>query len=188
MTILGLDLSARAAAAVAVPREWDGVWRRVKTLVVGEALGRDATDRDRALRCIYIAEQIVGFARRQAVTHAWIEGYAFSQHTAAHTIAEVGGVVRAELLRAGIEIRTANMSTARKLLLGKLPPRRTADEKAGKVKKPTAKDAVVEALRMAGAAFRTVDEYDGFTAANFGMSEIGGFFYGQVLPDTKKRK
>ncbi len=176
MTILGLDLSARAAAAVAVPQDWDGQWRRIKTLVVGQDLDRGSSDRERALRCGFIAERIVEFARRHHVSQAWIEGYAFNQNTAAHTVAEVGGVVRLELVRAGIEIRTANMQTARQLLLGKLPAR----GKAAMGKKVTAKEAVVATLRAAGAAFNTVDEYDGFTAANLGMSEVGGFFYGQV--------
>jgi Holliday junction resolvasome RuvABC endonuclease subunit len=177
VSLLGLDLSARAAAAVAVPLDWDGQWRRIKTLVVGEALGRGASDRDRALRCGYIAERIAEFARRHQVAQAWIEGYAFNQNTAAHTVAEVGGVVRLELVRAGIEVRTANMQTARKLLLGKLPPR--GKKVIGK--KVSAKDAVVATLRAAGAAFKTVDEYDGFTAANLGMSDVGAFFYGQAL-------
>lgn len=186
MSLLGLDLSARAAAAVMVPLDWDGQWRRVKTLVVGEALGRDATDLARAQRCGFIAERIVEFARRHHVAQAWIEGYAFDQSTAAHTVAEVGGVVRLELVRAGIEIRTANMSTARKLLLGRLPPRRTAAEKAAKVKKPSAKDVVVATLRQTGAAFQTTDEFDGFVCANYGMSEAGGFFYGQVDVSVRK--
>ena len=181
MALLGLDLSARAAAAVMVPLDWDGQWRRVKTLVVGEALSKGASDRDRALRCAYIAERICEFARRYHVAQAWIEGYAFNQNTAAHTVAEVGGVVRLELVRAGVEIRTANMQSARKLLLGKLPPRGKDIPKNERV---TAKDAVKETLRMAGAAFNTLDEYDGFTCANLGMSEVGGFFYGQV--DVRK--
>jgi hypothetical protein len=174
--IIGLDLSARAAAAVVVADDWDGKWSRVKTLVVGEDLKRGSTDRLRALRCGFIAEAIVEFARRHGVTVAYVEGYAFSQHTAAHTIAEVGGCVRLELVRAGIDVHTAMMQSARKLLLGKLPPR----GKAVTGKKVTAKEAVVAALRAAGAAFKTVDEYDAFVCANFGMAERGGFFYGQA--------
>lgn len=165
--ILGLDLSTRAAAAVAVPQDWDGRWSRVRSLVVGEPLRRDATDPERARRCESIALPIVAFARTHVVTSVWIEGYAFSQATAAHTLAEVGGVVRLELVRAGFAIRTANMSTARKLLLGKVP-------------RKGAKDAVVATLRAAGATFETADEADAYCCANLGLYELGGYFFGQV--------
>lgn len=183
MTILGLDLSARAAAAVAVPQDWDGQWRRIKTLVVGQELDRASSDWERAMRCGYIAERIVAFARKHGVNQAWIEGYAYNQNTAAHTVAEVGGVVRLELVRAGIEIRTANMQTARKLLLGRLPARGKHIAPKDRV---SAKEAVKATLRAAGAAFNTLDEYDGFTAANLGMSEVGGFFYGQTDVSVRK--
>ncbi len=166
--ILGIDMSTRFTAGVVVPQDWDGKWPRVRTLVVGEPLGRNATDAERARRCETIATRLVAFARCHGVTSAWIEGYAFNQNTAAHTLAEVGGVVRLELVRAGIEIRTANMSTARKLLLGKVP-------RAG------AKEAVVATLRAAGATFETADEADAYCCANLGLSELGGFFFGQVL-------
>lgn len=167
--ILGLDLSTRAAAAVAVPQDWDGRWSRIRSTVVGEPLQREATDEQRARRTETIAARLVAFACTQGVTSVWIEGYAFSQATAAHTLAEVGGVVRLELVRAGFEIRTANMSTARKLLLGKVP-------------RKGAKDAVVATLRAAGATFGTADEADAYCCANLGLSELGGFFFGQVAP------
>jgi hypothetical protein len=76
-------------------------------------------------------------------------------------------VVRLELVRAGLDIHTANMSTARKLLLGKVP-------------RKGAKDAVVATLRAAGATFETADEVDAYVCANLGLSELGGFFFGQV--------
>lgn len=165
--ILGLDLSTRAAAAVAVPQDWDGRWSRVRSLVVGDALRRDATDAERARRTEAVATRLVTFARERGVSAVWIEGYAFNQATAAHTLAELGGVVRLELVRAGFDIRTANMSTARKLLLGKVP-------------RPGAKDAVVATLRAAGATFETADEADAYCCANLGLSELGGYFFGQV--------
>lgn len=165
--ILGLDLSTRAAAAVAVPQDWDGRWSRVRSLVVGEPLHRDATDAERARRTETIAARLVAFARSCGVASVWIEGYAFNQATAAHTLAELGGVVRLELVRAGFDLHTANMSTARKLLLGKVP-------------RSGAKDAVVATLRAAGSTFETADEADAYCCANLGLSELGGFFFGQV--------
>lgn len=157
---MGLDLSTRAAAAVAVPSDWDGQWNRVASLVVGEPLRRDASDAERAARTETIARRIVGFAQSHGVREAWIESYAFNQSVSAHTLGEVGGVVRLELVRAGMEIRTAQMATARKLLLGKVP-------------RSGAKDAVVATLKAAGARFETADEYDAFTAVNLGLATIG---------------
>jgi hypothetical protein len=119
--LLGLDLSTRAAAAVAVPLDWGGDWERVKWELSGEALERKAAESSRIDRCDRIARGIVRFARENGVTEAWIEAYAFNQREAAHWLGELGGIVRLELLRAGVAVRSANMSTARKLVLGKLP-------------------------------------------------------------------
>jgi hypothetical protein len=115
------------------------------------------------LRCESIAGSLVGFARACRVGKVWIEGYAFSQHTSAHTLAEVGGCVRLELVRAGIAIHTANIGTARKLLLGKVP-------------RKGAKHAVHAALHAAGSPAWTLDEADAFAAVNFGLSEHAGAF------------
>jgi hypothetical protein len=87
--------------------------------------------------------------------------------TSAHSLGEVGGVVRLELVRAGLDIRTANMGSARKLLLGK-------------VARADAKMAVYAALRAAGAPFETADETDAMCAANWGLSELGGFCFAQT--------
>lgn len=168
--ILGLDLSTRCAAAVAVPLGWNLEFWKVRTLVVGEPLGRSATDAERARRNAEIAMQIVAFTLDYGCSVAWFESYAFAARTAhAHSLGEVGGVVRHELVRAGVEIRTANVSTARKLLLGKIPRGKGA-----------AKNAVAEALRAAGASFRTLDESDAFCCANFGLAEAGLPFFGQA--------
>jgi hypothetical protein len=163
MILMGLDLSATHAAAVVVPLGWDGDFRRVRTLVTGESLPRDASDEQRARRCERVATALVGFARANAVTEVWIEGYAFAQRTSAHTLAEVGGVVRLEFVRAGIAIHTANMGTARKLLLGKLPSK-------------GAKFAAHAALHAAGSPAWTHDEADAFVCANLGLSEHAGAY------------
>jgi len=159
--LMGLDLSVTAAAACVVPLSWDGDFRRVKTLVVGDSLRRDATDEQRARRCEGIALQLVAFARLHGVTECWLEGYAYSQRSASHTLGEVGGVVRLELVRAGITLHTANMSTARKLLLGKIP-------------RKGAKHAAHAVLHAAGSPAWSLDEADAFVAVNLGLSEHAG--------------
>lgn len=172
--ILGLDLSLQAAAAVACPLDWDGQWRAVRSLVVGEPLKRDCSDEDRARRTEAIARKLVAFAQSERATVAFIEGYAFGLRTSAHSLGELGGVVRLELLRAGIELRTANMGSARKLLLGQCP-------------RKGAKVAVAAALKAAGARFETLDECDAMACANWGLCEMGGYFFAQI-PEVKPRK
>lgn len=179
MTVLmGLDLSATAAAAMAVPVDWDGSWHAVFTRTLGESLRKEASDDERARRCHAIALGIVAFAKRNDVSEAWIEGYAFMRSggsNSVHTLAEVCGCVRMELVRAGITLRTSNMSTARKLLLGKLP-------------RKGAKVAAYEALRAAGCPAWTLDESDAFVCANLGLSEHAGAFCFATQPPPVEKK
>ncbi|HEU4544644.1 MAG TPA: hypothetical protein VFR23_26190 [Jiangellaceae bacterium] len=165
--LLGIDLGTRACAAVACPTDWDGNWRRVRSLVVGEPLRRAATDIERARRTETIAGQLVRFARETGASVAHVESYGYAMRTAAHTLGELGGVCRLELVRAGLEIRTANMGSARKLLLGKVP-------------RSDAGIACYAALRAAGAPFETADEAAAFCAVQVGLADAGGYFFGQV--------
>lgn len=170
---MGLDLSTRATAAMIAPLNWSGDWLMTRTLVVGEKLDRSASDMDRALRTGNIAEQVCRFARDYAVGTAWIESYAFGMNTMAHTAGELGGVVRLELIRMGVHVRTANMSTGRKLILGHVPRGKGA-----------AKKAVFHTLQAAGMPFRSpkttwLDEADSFVALNLGLSEAGSYCFAQ---------
>jgi hypothetical protein len=161
--LLGIDLGTRACAAVSVPTDWDGEWKRVRSLVVGVPLRRDSTDIERARRTETIATRLVAFARETGASVAFVESYAYGMRTAAHTLGELGGVVRLELVRAGLDVRTANLSAARKLLLGKLP-------------RSDAGVACYSALRAAGAPFETADEAAAFCAVNLGLSDIAGAY------------
>lgn len=176
---MGLDLSARAATAVTVPFDWDGSApdADVKSLVVDGGQLSHGDDMGRARRTIEVAERLVGFARANRVTVAWIEGYAFAQRTGAYDVAEVGGVVRAELVRNGVEVRTVMMQSARKLLLGKIPP-----SSVRRARKNGIKDIVADVLRAAGLEFGTLDEYDAMVVLNWGMAESGRFFFAQSEP------
>ena len=174
--IMGLDLSARAAAAMVLNTRWDGNFSRVFTQTFGAGLSKGATDSERARRCNTIALNILSYARGLAVSEVWIEGYAFSRNDSAHTIGEVRGCVRLELFRAGIAIHTANMGTARKLLLGKCP-------------RKGAKVAAANALRAAGSPAWTLDESDAFVCANLGLSEhAGAFCFCTPTPPPEPRK
>jgi len=161
--IAGLDLSLTASAIVTVPTNWDSDWKRVKSLVFGRSLPKGATDADRIGRCRDIALALVRHAKQRGVKRAYIEGYAFSRNDQAHSIGELGGVVRYLLAVNGIEFVTANMNTARKLLLGKVP-------------RSGAKDACSLALHHAGAPAWSLDESDAFVCANLGLSEYAGAY------------
>jgi hypothetical protein len=171
--VLGVDLGTRVTAAVLVPLDWAGDWTRVQHVTCGEPLGRDATDAQRARRTEAIARLVVDLAEssRWVRIVAYIESYGYSQRTAAHTLGELGGVVRLELLRRAVELRTANMGSARKFLLGKVP-RKGQD----------AKEEIRVTLRAAGAPadpFESLDVCDAFTAANWGLAELGAYALAQ---------
>jgi hypothetical protein len=169
--ILGLDLSATAPAAVAVPVGWNGDWSQVRSKRWEHPLTKDATDNARIMRCRVIAFDVWAFAEQNGCAVAWIESYAYGMMTAAHTLAEVGGVVRSLLDSRGIQLRTANMSSARKLLLGKIPKG-----------KGLAKKVCAAALLSCGSPAWSLDESDAFVAANWGLYQNGGLFFGQHGP------
>lgn len=169
--LLGVDLSATCTAAIAVPLDWGGDWRRVAWTKAGSKLHRDSTDSERALRTESIGIALATFAKDRGVSQAFLESYAFGQDTAAHTLGEIGGVVRLYLLQTGVELHTSQMGTARKLLLGSVPTKQTLPEGT------TIKDVILRTLQDSGAPFFGEEYYDvadAFVAANFGLSELGG--------------
>ena len=164
--LIGLDLSRRAAAAVAVPTEWDGDWTRVASYQCGGRLQANSTEEERIRLCDTIAQRIGSFCQRVYAEHIWIESYAWGTGTSAYTLGEVGGIVRLELMRHKLEINVANMGTARKLLLGKVPRG-----------KGLAKKAVQKTLGLAGAPGNwTADHFDAFTVVNFALSNYSGAY------------
>jgi len=163
MMICGLDLSLTASAIVCVPTDWDGDWKRVRSHVVGQSLPRSANDHERVRRCESIAKTLTQYARSRGVSEAWFESYAYGLRTSAHSLGELGGIVRLVMDQSNIALRTANMSTARKLLLGKVP-------------RKDAKGACHEALLEAGRPAWSKDETDAFVAANLGLSEHPGAY------------
>lgn len=172
--VLGLDLSTRASAGLVIPLNWGGDWLLTRQHVAGYKLDKQADDMDRARRNAIIADEFCQLALDYRVGVAWFESYAFGLSTSSHTLGELGGVVRHELIRAGILVRTANMGTARKLILGHVP------RGSGK-----AKAAVFKTLKAAGMPFPTgekdtwLDRADAFVSANLGLSEAGCYCFAQ---------
>ncbi len=188
--VLGLDLSLRSCGLALVPVDWAPAldWGRVIVRTVGQKLDSDATPIDQALRCIDIADAIVRFVREQRSAGrppeaVWIEEYAFSKGDArSHQIGELGGVVRAELVRNGIRFDVVVASSAR-AKLGRFSARAPAIGPKVKLK-----DQVHAALRSMGAPRDwTGDELDALAIANHGIIEGGhrGIFV--PSPAAKRR-
>jgi Holliday junction resolvasome RuvABC endonuclease subunit len=175
--IAGLDLSLRGAGLVAVPVTWCGDWNRIARHTFGEKLTREATDDLKIGRLLRIASAVVDFVGRHECDAVAIEGYSFaSQHSHAHALGELGGVVRHQLAeKLGLRAVTVAPHTGRKLLMGKAPMK---DAK-------TLTRAFLTSLGMPTAW--TVDEGDGFVVANCLSSREGGFAFVTAAPVEEKR-
>ena len=178
MIIGGLDPSLTAMAAVAVPLDWGGQWKHVFCESWGYSLERGASEHERIVRVERLALGVVGWLLAHGVKSVFIESYGYAQADTAHSLGELGGVLRLFLYENGIDVRVANMGSARKLLLGKVP-------RKGK----EAKQAVWNTLYAAGArCFTRLDETDAFVCANYGMSQLDGGYVLAQEPAPKKQK
>jgi hypothetical protein len=163
-TIVGLDLSLRAAAACALPHRWNHSLKRVKVATFGGDVAAEATPLDRVQRLHDIANGIVDFCRKNQASHVWTEEFAFSQkQSQSHALGEGGGVVKLALYQQlGLVVIPVVASSARKLMLQHLP-------------KSDVKTFTHWNIRQLGAPIDkwNGDEIDAFVVANFGLSELG---------------
>lgn len=177
--VLGIDLSLTGTGLVAVPVDWDMKWERVARLSIGMDLPKGASLREHTLRRRALADDVARWASRRNVTHAWVEAAPMGGRAPFNVdkIAELGGVVKDRLAELAIFPTPVAEMTARKLLLGYVPPR---DRKA----------AVVAALQQCGANFRDADQADAFVAANYGLAELGAPFValGMVAPEKPRKR
>jgi Holliday junction resolvasome RuvABC endonuclease subunit len=172
-SVVGVDASATGTAVVVVPVAWDGDWSRITHRRVGYSVPRTAGELARIRRLDAIrraALELAAAAPRPVV--AGVEGYAYAQQQAAHTLGEVGGAVRLALLEAGVaEVLTPAPNSARAVLLELVPP-----------EGQRAKAAVAQRLRLDGApAHWSLDAYDAMAVANWTLAECG-------LPHLSKRR
>ena len=161
--VVGLDLSLRAAAAAKVTLPWDGDLEDVVTRVIGDEVSKDSAPEAYARRLDLIAKSMVDFCDGADVVY--VEEYAFSQMSKrAHSLGEVGGVVKLELFRRlGHAPIPVTASTARKTMLQKLP-------------RKGVKEFTMRNVRRLGApADRwTEDQIDAFVCLNHGVMLQGG--------------
>jgi Holliday junction resolvasome RuvABC endonuclease subunit len=159
--VLGVDLSLTGLGLVAVPTDWDLRWSRVARATLGMELSKGASARELAMRRRALCDDVARWASRRNVTHVWFEAYpVMGRVFNVDKLAELGGVFKDRLAEIGLHPEPVSNTTARKLLLGKLPP---SDRKA----------VVVEMLRLLGAGFDDPDQADAFAVANYGLSELG---------------
>lgn len=176
--VAGLDLSLRATGIALVPFDWaPGLdWRRVIVRQAGLALTADAEAASVTWRTIAIAEAVLKLLRGYDVLSVWVEEYSFSKGDArSHQLGELGGVMKAELYKAGYSFGSVFSNTAR-AHLGKF-----SRGKKGEAKRPPIKDQVRAALRSLGApADWTKDEADAFVIGNGALIKLG--HQGLVVP------
>ena len=158
--VLGIDPSERGCGLVAVPANWRRSFDRVRsvTLELGTTPKAPPAEKLAALRRMAIDAVI--FAAASRVTHVWIERPPTHQAFNMPKVLEVAHVIRHELFRElGLVSLWCEQSSARKLLLGKLPQ---SDRKV--ITRTT-----VESLHR----FEDGDQCDAYVVANWGLSELG---------------
>jgi hypothetical protein len=170
--VLGIDPSLTRSAAVLIPPGWAlGDWAALRWTSYGEPAPERKVfsvleyERERIARMGRIAEALAQFVMREAggrPIRGFIEGYAYQAGGAgAHSGAEYGGILRQWMhMRHAIALQPVQEASARKQLLGKLPPRER-------------KAVTARALYANGAPFSNDDECDAFVVANWGLSEVG---------------
>lgn len=164
--VVGFDLSLTAPAAVAIPLNWrPGDWKRVKSWLARPMAPSKDDARGQLLRYKGIADwacSLVDEIGGRTATY-FVEQYAFSRNNAqASKLMELGGIVRLALFdRFGLVPHVVATSSARKLLLGKVP---RADQKAH-----------TQAAFFRLGAPKTWDEnrIDAACVVNYGLTEFG---------------
>ena len=174
MNVMGVDLSLTGLGLCVIPSDWGVDWSRVRSERHGYGLPRDASSEALIVRRQQLGEACVRFARRHDVSSIWIESYAYAQRHSAHSLGELGGVVKHELARQlSLHPNTAQLSSARKLVLGKL------SRDSGLTRK-----RIHDTVASLGARFESRDEIDAWVAANWGMAELG--LYAVTAPEEPK--
>ena len=171
-TIIGLDLSLNASAAVRLGPGWKpGNWKLESQVFVPPKFPETDKNAAAARRLEWVTAElrwwIIGgnnyFPKDLRV---YVEDYAFAASvTSARAVAELVGCVKLTLWRSGILVQPVAMNTARKALLGHVPTKKTSGI--------AVKDYVNEKLARMGAKFDTMDEGDAFVIANAARSLLG---------------
>jgi hypothetical protein len=181
--VLGIDLSLVGLGLCAIPTDWDLNMKRVRAVTLTYPLPKGATTRQLMERLRALSLDVRTFAIRVGARMAWIESYAYSMSSMAHSLGELGGVVKLELWReCGLDVQIANQSSARKLMYGRMPPRGMTQTQR--------KGWLLEPLKLAGAPVEDHNQGDALVVANYGLSELGAPCLAQLLglPEEKPKR
>jgi len=157
--VVGLDLSTRGTAGVYLPPGWvPGDWD-VPTFRIGyEAKKGDHAKH--AARLHDIAVATAHFVKKVGTPHVFVED-AIPAMSGSKPLTELAGAVKARVWETcGLGCVPVNQSTARKLLLGKLPQ----------------KDRVLAVhgfLKQCGCPWEDSDRGDALVIASWGRTELG---------------
>lgn len=171
MQLMGMDQSIRGFAFATAPDYWNGNFNLVQFgSFDGGALKRDATDREHGFRLGKIFRWVDARVCEHNPDLVGFESYAYGSG-ADYGVVELTGAIKLHLLRWQKEYLTVNQSSARKLMLGKVP------KKSADVKK-----AVRDFCLSKGApASLSLDETDALCVLNYLMFQRGSFCYAQDL-------
>lgn len=169
MYLMACDQSVRGFAVATAPLDWAGDWGSVRAVRFdGGAVERKAPDAAHRTRQRQLLRWFRGQVDWHSPTTVGFESYAFSSRPDVDVV-ELVGMCKAHLWDLEIDTVTINQSSARKLLLGKVP-RKGLD----------AKTAVSAALAAAGAPARlttTLDHTDALCILNAMLSDLGGYCF-----------
>lgn len=169
--VIGFDLSLLNSAAVLIPGDWDPTkcdWNRLMYTRVGYPIAKPGKDGPelRARRILHIVTELMAWMGLPP-KRVYVEDYAYGMAGGSASItglAELGGALKFELIRRGCVVDPVNQSTARKFLLGKLPPKDRAI-------------AVHKVLEDCGCPWSREgegsDPGDAFVVANYARTELG---------------
>ena len=188
---MGIDASLRGLALAVAPLGWDRDPKRVTCHTLSVPLKRDATTRDKVERLRMLALDVRTIAVRYNVRHAFVESYAFGMNTAAHSLGELGGVLKLELWReCQLLVETVHQHHARKLVYGTTPPRTVNGVKLTDAQR---KAWLLEPLRAAGFELADHNQGDAVTTLMGGFERLGVPVISNLLgveekPKRSKRK
>jgi hypothetical protein len=181
--VLGIDASLRALGLFVCPLDWDLQPSRCAAYTLGVDLPKDATATQYVERLRMLSVDIVKVAYMHHVTECFIESYAYGMKTAAHSLGEIGGVIKLDLWREKrIAVQTANQGAARKFVYGMTPPRGMKDVQR--------KAWLFEPIRLAGLPVEDHNQSDAAVVAMYGLSELGAPTFCHLLgePEVKAKR
>ncbi len=163
-TVVGLDLSTTGSAACALPCPWDGKIKGARQMKpAGYKLTNDATQTELRERIIAIRDPILAFCKEVQARKIMVEDYAFSASGKITMLAELAGNVKLDIWENwGVSVEVIAASSARKILLQKVP------QKDSKI------FTAVNVRKLGGQTKDwTVDQVDAFVVANACLCRIG---------------